>query len=669
MLNLPAPCRPDGALAPEVRLASHALDPAATLGSLRRHAVVFDAPRGFANEFYTLAVDAYVRDCDRHGQPQTALLGVQAGWLTEQGAIHRSIYLDCEKDRLVAVDWDRPMRPASVQFLCLGEHEQALHRELSARFPCPQLNSYRAAALADDKSATLSRWRDLETPASLTVQPGDRETARTFVEGFPLSVVKPNAGTEGDRVALLERDRPDFGRLLEQALAACWQGGAALIRQRRDGVCYRDPASGSCHTLALRLNLVHDGSRHRLTSGYAQLGCDAETPAACGRGGRIIDLHSALSGLATRACRPDRIEPPAATLWRRLSRDAERAAAAFEGLALVGLDVLLDLTADDRLLPVFVEANPRPAGLCRSRLLTGVRPQPATPSASAWSFGTDWLDFAPQPTSPRTLARHDLNPRHRHRQDPCPRRPDRQSVGRLFRQDHRRCGTEFLCGSPPGAIAGAGRRTPSERLGGIRLDGRACRPHPSIRLLRGRRLMLAVISVFWRHCRCRGIACHSGNFRLGYRSDIPRLVGLAGSSGLPPLYLAYDAACAEGSERSHGTLRARFEAGDRQVLEAMNRLAEFTAQAHALLLDGRAFELKPLMNEAFDLRRSICTIPPAQWRMIEVARNAGASSQFAGSGGAIVGIYNDEVMYRRLKFRFPDFAGNQVGTVCCVKRA
>jgi glucuronokinase len=35
--------------------------------------------------------------------------------------------------------------------------------------------------------------------------------------------------------------------------------------------------------------------------------------------------------------------------------------------------------------------------------------------------------------------------------------------------------------------------------------------------------------------------------------------------------------------------------------------------------------------------------------MIETAQAAGASAQFAGSGGAIIGIYDDEAMYGRLQ--------------------
>jgi glucuronokinase len=37
--------------------------------------------------------------------------------------------------------------------------------------------------------------------------------------------------------------------------------------------------------------------------------------------------------------------------------------------------------------------------------------------------------------------------------------------------------------------------------------------------------------------------------------------------------------------------------------------------------------------------------------MVETARACGASAKFAGSGGAIVGIYRDEAMYRALEQR------------------
>jgi glucuronokinase len=34
--------------------------------------------------------------------------------------------------------------------------------------------------------------------------------------------------------------------------------------------------------------------------------------------------------------------------------------------------------------------------------------------------------------------------------------------------------------------------------------------------------------------------------------------------------------------------------------------------------------------------------------MVETARKCGASAKFAGSGGAIIGVYKDQAMYQQL---------------------
>jgi len=52
------------------------------------------------------------------------------------------------------------------------------------------------------------------------------------------------------------------------------------------------------------------------------------------------------------------------------------------------------------------------------------------------------------------------------------------------------------------------------------------------------------------------------------------------------------------------------------------------------------------MNENFDTRRGIYDLARWQVEMIEAARSCGASAQFAGSGGAIVGLYRDEAMFQ-----------------------
>ena len=59
--------------------------------------------------------------------------------------------------------------------------------------------------------------------------------------------------------------------------------------------------------------------------------------------------------------------------------------------------------------------------------------------------------------------------------------------------------------------------------------------------------------------------------------------------------------------------------------------------------------MNELINRNFNLRASIYKLSQRNWELINCARNVGASSKFCGSGGAIVGIYEDEVMYQRLE--------------------
>lgn len=362
-------------LAPETCLCLEPMEVVAAmpLGGYR-HAVVFAATAGFTHEFYPLAVDAYELDALRHGRSSIQLLGVHVDWLDNDGTIRRSILLDPERNRLLEADWDSPFQPDSVQFLCLGGRERTLHRDLAARFDCPQTNPYSPSELADDKVATLTGWTalGLEVPSFRQLEKGDWTATRRFIDEYPESVVKPKRGTEGLGVTYLSRSDPEMETKFFSALAFCWRRGEALIQDRRDGVLFRDPELGSLHTLALRLNLIYDGRRHRLSSGFAQIGADRHRSGSRGRGGRIVSLAEALSHLVARRGSLRPVDAPDRTMWADVVSQAERAAGLFDKLFLLGLDVLLDLDPGDRLVPVFLEANPRPAGLSHSRLLPGL---------------------------------------------------------------------------------------------------------------------------------------------------------------------------------------------------------------------------------------------------------------------------------------------------------
>jgi glucuronokinase len=258
----------------------------------------------------------------------------------------------------------------------------------------------------------------------------------------------------------------------------------------------------------------------------------------------------------------------------------------------------------------------------------------------------------------------------------------------------------------------------------------------------GVRLVKATIKKFVEHCLRQGTPLHDGKFSIRYQSNIPRQVGLAGSSAiivatlrglmefygvaiprevspslalsvetdelgiaaglqdrviqvyegvvymdfdpsarreihglscgiyqpldpalLPPLYLAYDANVAEPTEILHNDLRARYQRGDTAVVDAMKKFAELAVQGKNALLARDFDAMARTMNANFDLRRSICRLLPEHVAMIETARRTGASAKYAGSGGAIVGIYRDEEMLSRLRAGLEPL-GCRVLTVC-----
>ena len=240
----------------------------------------------------------------------------------------------------------------------------------------------------------------------------------------------------------------------------------------------------------------------------------------------------------------------------------------------------------------------------------------------------------------------------------------------------------------------------------------------------GMRLIKAAIKRFHDYCAKRDIELADRSYTVSFETDIPRLVGLAGSSAIvvamiralmrfhemeiplaelptlawsveseelgincgmqdrvvqnyegivymdferelmqsrgygiyeqlhpekmPPLYVAYDPARAEISDIPHRNLRELFNRGDPAVVGAMKKYRDLTDRGREALLSGDLAALGNAIDEGFDLRRSIMNIAPENLRMVEVARKTGASATFAGSGGAIVGLYRDGRHYQQL---------------------
>lgn len=116
----------------------------------------------------------------------------------------------------------------------------------------------------------------------------------------------------------------------------------------------------------------------------------------------------------------------------------------------------------------------------------------------------------------------------------------------------------------------------------------------------------------------------------------------------PSFYIAYRRNLSEGTEVVHNNLRARFDIGEPKVLAAMKRWAAITDEFREAMIGNDYAVMHNLMNENFDLRRKTVAISAGNIEMVELARSTGASAKFTGSGGAIIGTYQNEKIFDNL---------------------
>lgn len=123
---------------------------------------------------------------------------------------------------------------------------------------------------------------------------------------------------------------------------------------------------------------------------------------------------------------------------------------------------------------------------------------------------------------------------------------------------------------------------------------------------------------------------------------------------LPPLYLAYTSIPSE-SGKMHNIVRHRFHSGDPEVIEAVRVWAECTDEARTALLNGDYQRLADLMDINFDVRRRLYgadSLGPINLELVQTARECGLPAKFAGSGGAVVGCYEDEDQFQTARQAF-----------------
>jgi glucuronokinase len=118
---------------------------------------------------------------------------------------------------------------------------------------------------------------------------------------------------------------------------------------------------------------------------------------------------------------------------------------------------------------------------------------------------------------------------------------------------------------------------------------------------------------------------------------------------LPRLYVAYMDDLSEPTEKFHNNIRHRFDQGEPKVVNAMKFWASLTDKVKKCLVGGQLDQVPALLNANFDKRREIYNLSEGNIRMVEAARSVGASAKFTGSGGAIVGTYTDDAMFKELR--------------------
>ncbi|MBU1096652.1 MAG: GHMP kinase [Bacteroidetes bacterium] len=117
---------------------------------------------------------------------------------------------------------------------------------------------------------------------------------------------------------------------------------------------------------------------------------------------------------------------------------------------------------------------------------------------------------------------------------------------------------------------------------------------------------------------------------------------------LPNLYLAYKEDLGKISGVVLNDIKSRYDRDDKLVIETLEEIASLAEKGNSLINRGETASLHELINRNFDLRCKIMNINESNKQLVYTARKCGASAKFAGSGGSIIGMYEDDEMLTRL---------------------
>ncbi|MBW8034286.1 MAG: GHMP kinase [Planctomycetes bacterium] len=118
---------------------------------------------------------------------------------------------------------------------------------------------------------------------------------------------------------------------------------------------------------------------------------------------------------------------------------------------------------------------------------------------------------------------------------------------------------------------------------------------------------------------------------------------------LPKMYVAFTAELGEPTEVFHNDIRHRFDQGEKAVVSAMKYWATLADKFRRCIETDQMEKASPLIDANFDRRTKLYQMSLDNMLMVKTARSTGASAKFTGSGGAIVGTYENQKMFNSLK--------------------
>ena len=117
---------------------------------------------------------------------------------------------------------------------------------------------------------------------------------------------------------------------------------------------------------------------------------------------------------------------------------------------------------------------------------------------------------------------------------------------------------------------------------------------------------------------------------------------------LPNLYMAYKIDLGKVSGTVLNDIRSRYDKGDQSVINTLNEMARLAEDGKQAILSRDTDQLNKLIDRNFDLRCQVMNVSEENKTLVQTARSCGASAKFTGSGGSIIGIYQDDEVLNKL---------------------